>query len=40
MDRMERNLTAQIDGIDKRLDEIEIENMPKRVTALEAAVRQ
>ena len=34
---VEVNLSRQIDGIDRRLDEIEIEQLPKRVTALEAA---
>ncbi|HVW66228.1 MAG TPA: hypothetical protein VHA78_00685 [Candidatus Peribacteraceae bacterium] len=38
MDRMERNLTAQISAIDKRLDAIEIEELPKRVRKLEKAV--
>jgi hypothetical protein len=33
--RMERNLTRQIDGIDKRLDEIEIEKLPERVDRIE-----
>lgn len=33
--RLERNLTAQIDAIDKRLDPVEIEHLPKRVTRLE-----
>ena len=33
--RMERNLTRQIDGIDKRLDEIEIEKLPQRVDRIE-----
>ena len=37
VDRMETNLTNQIDAIDKRLDAIEIENLPKRVRVLEAA---
>jgi hypothetical protein len=31
-------LTAQIDAIDKRLDRIEIEMLPKRVLTLEGAV--
>lgn len=35
MDRMECNLTAQIDAIDKRLDEVEIEYLPKRVSRIE-----
>lgn len=30
-----RNLTQQIDAIDKRLDEIEIESLPQRVTRIE-----
>ena len=32
---MERNLTRQIDGIDKRLDEIEIEKLPTRLVRVE-----
>jgi len=38
MDRMERNLTAQIEAIDKRLDAVEIEELPKRVQKLEKMV--
>ena len=37
--KVERNLTAQIDAIDKRLDELEIEYLPRRIAALEAAIR-
>ena len=33
--RMERNLTRQIDAIDKRLDEIEIEKLPQRLERIE-----
>jgi len=36
IDKLEINLTQQIDGIDQRLDTIEIEKLPQRVTALEA----
>jgi hypothetical protein len=39
IDRAERNLTFQIDAVDQRLDAIEIENLPKRVTRLEKVVR-
>ena len=39
MDRLEGNLTGQIDAIDKRLDAIEIEMPPKRVAALGVKVR-
>jgi hypothetical protein len=35
MRNMERRLTRQIDGIDKRLDAIEIEELPKRVSRIE-----
>lgn len=38
MDRMERkmdNHTLQLDAIDKRLDAVEIEDLPKRVRRLE-----
>ncbi len=38
IDRLETNLTRQIDGIDKRLDAIEIENLPKRMRKVEQAV--
>ena len=34
----ESRLTAQIDAIDARLDEIEIELLPKRIAVLEKAV--
>lgn len=33
-----QRLTFQIDAIDQRLDAVEIENLPKRVTRLEKAV--
>jgi len=33
---VERRLTRQIDMIDQHLDAIEIENLPKRIAALEA----
>lgn len=33
--RLERNLTAQIDAIDKRLDAVEIEHLPKRMSRVE-----
>jgi hypothetical protein len=39
IDSLERNLTMQIDIIDKRLDAIEIENLPRRITALEQMMR-
>jgi hypothetical protein len=29
MGRMERNLTAQIDAIDRRLDDVEVVQVPK-----------
>lgn len=32
------NLTRQIDGIDLRLDSLEIEKLPARVAALEQAI--
>ncbi len=35
MRNMERRLTRQIDGIDKRLDAVEIEHLPYRVKRLE-----
>lgn len=35
---VETNLGRQIQGIDERLDDIEIENLPKRVRALESRV--
>jgi predicted nuclease with TOPRIM domain len=38
VDRVERNLTAQIDALDRRLDELEVQTLPRRVTALEAKV--
>lgn len=38
IDVLETNLTRQIDAIDARLDAIEIESLPRRVTALEKAV--
>ena len=38
VERNHRNLTAQIDAIDKRLDAIEIENVPQRVATLERSV--
>lgn len=37
IDLVEANLTTQIDAIDKRLDTIEIEKLPQRVTKLEIA---
>lgn len=37
-DRMQRNLTGQLDMIDERLNSVEIEYLPKRVTKLEEAV--
>lgn len=33
--RIHRNLSGQIDQLDKRLDAIEIEELPKRVTRIE-----
>ena len=33
---LEARLTIQIDTIDKRLDAVEIESLPRRVAALEA----
>jgi len=36
---LEARLTIQIDTIDKRLDAVEIESLPRRVAALEAKVR-
>jgi len=36
---LEARLTIQIDAIDKRLDAVEIESLPRRVAALEAKVR-
>lgn len=33
--RLERNLTFQIDAIDKRLDAVEIEYLPKRTDRIE-----
>ncbi len=38
IERVERNLTAQIDAIDQRLDAIEIEKLPKRMKKLERAM--
>lgn len=38
IDRLQSNLTAQINAIDKRLDAVEIEFLPKRVRSLEQAV--
>ena len=35
IDLLGRNLTRQIDAIDKRLDEIEIEKLPQRVVRIE-----
>jgi len=35
LDRVHRNLSSQIDAIDKRLDAIEIEYLPKRVSRIE-----
>lgn len=35
IDRLERNLTRQIEAIDKRLDAVEIEQLPKRVSRIE-----
>lgn len=35
VDRMDRNLTRQINAIDQRLDAVEIEQLPKRVTRIE-----
>ncbi len=35
VDRMHVNLSGQIDAIDKRLDAVEIEFLPKRVAKLE-----
>jgi hypothetical protein len=37
---VEANLTRQIDGIDRRLDEMEIQKLPSRVAALEVTVRR
>jgi hypothetical protein len=37
--RMERNLTRQIDAIDKRLDEIEIAKLPQRMARVEEHLR-
>jgi hypothetical protein len=39
VDRMEANLTQQIDGIDKRLDAIEFQKLPMRVAKLEHMVK-
>lgn len=39
MKRMERNLTFQIGAIDKRLDAVEIEYLPKRVSRIEKHLR-
>lgn len=39
MRAMEKRLLVQIDAIDERLDEIEIETLPKRVLQLEKALR-
>lgn len=38
VDRLERNLSGQIGTIDQRVDAIEIENLPRRVRALEQTV--
>jgi predicted nucleic acid-binding Zn-ribbon protein len=38
VDRNHASLTQQIDALDQRLDAIEIENLPKRVTKLEQVV--
>lgn len=38
IDVLETNLSRQIDGIDTRLDAVEIETLPRRVTALEKAI--
>jgi len=40
VERNHRNLTVQIDAIDKRLDAIEIENLPRRITTLERSVAE
>ena len=37
-DVMETNLSRQIDGIDERLDELELLDLPRRVTGLEMNV--
>jgi len=38
IDRVEANITLQIGGIDKRLDSVEIEKLPQRVTKIELAL--
>lgn len=35
MERVHRNLSSQLDAIDKRLDAVEIEFLPKRVQRIE-----
>lgn len=40
VERNHRNLTTQINAIDKRLDAIEIENLPRRVATLERSVAE
>ncbi|HQR05664.1 MAG TPA: hypothetical protein PLN21_02525 [Gemmatales bacterium] len=40
MRAMERRLLTQLDAIDERLDAIEIEKLPLRVTRLEKALRE
>lgn len=39
MHAMEQRLLRQIDAIDERLDDIEIETLPQRVAQLEKALR-
>lgn len=38
IDALDASLSRQIDGIDKRLDEVEIERLPKRLAVVEAAI--
>lgn len=38
VERMERNLSGQMETIDERLDAIEIERLPRRVGVLEQAM--
>jgi len=38
IEALDASLSQQIDGIDKRLDEVEIEQLPKRMAVVEAAL--
>lgn len=38
IESLDASLSRQIDGIDKRLDEVEIERLPKRMAVVEAAL--